>query len=316
MKFLSIGHSTFDTFLKVDEASLQCSMDKTSCKICFDFGSKIPVRDVHYGVGGSAANVAVGVSRLGVPTSINTIIGNDMKGMDIISVLKRNKINMALLKADNNPTDQSSILSYHNDRTIFTYNHERLYRLKHEEVSHDYIFIGSTGQNVKALYEDIIYIKGHDSEKVLFYNPGSREIRTAREDIAELIPNIDYLIVNIEEGCAILDPSLKRHDIDIKDLAGLLQERGPKNVLITDGSVGAYGYDGYKFIFKPSRKVKVVEKTGAGDAFTSGFIAGIINGQDFAQAIEWGVENSAATIQSYGAQNGLLSKSEILSLLK
>ncbi len=121
------------------------------------------------------------------------------------------------------------------------------------------------------------------------------------------------MIVNFEEACSILDPTLSRQHLSFEDLAKLLLSRGPKVIVITDAEKGVQSYDGERFSFVPSKKVPVVEKTGAGDAFTSGFIGAIAQGHDLKTAMEWGVDNSAHVIQSFGAQNGLLTLEEIQS---
>ncbi len=315
-RVLSIGHATFDTFLKIDphDARLECTVDNSNCKICFDFGSKVPVESVHYGVGGSAANVAVGLSRLGLESYIFTVVGNDMRGMEIVSSFKRNKINCSFLKIDSNPTNQSSIISYQNDRTIFSYHHERDYSFEDKEAFHEYVFVGSVGVDVSKLYDEISKMKVDSPGKKVFYNPGKREIKSARDILHEFLAYVDYLVVNVEEACSILDPTLSRDSIEINDLSRLLREKGPENIIITDGEGGSYAYDGYKFLFMPAKKVDVVEKTGAGDAFTSGFIGGISSGLDIFRAAEWGIINSASTIQKYGAQHGLLDKNSLLEL--
>jgi sugar/nucleoside kinase (ribokinase family) len=306
-----IGHTTYDTFLKLENVESHCDVNHTECKISFDFGSKIPVNEIHYGVGGSAANVAVGSSKMGLKVDIFTMVGNDMRGMEILNALKKNEIGLFYFKTDSFPTNQSAILSYANDRTIFSYHHDRLYSLKNINIFHDYLFIGSIGNNIDSLYSEAIVVKKLNNEKKLFYNPGGREIKNERESVLKLLEYTDYLIVNYEEACSILDPTLTRQHITFEDLAKLLLDKGPKTIIITDAEKGVQSYDGERFCFVEAKKVKVVEKTGAGDAFTSGFIGAIASGQKIERAIEWGVFNSASVIQSFGAQNGLLTLEEI-----
>lgn len=312
---LAIGHTTFDTFLKVDNSDFTVSPGNSGAKnICFNLGSKIDVKEVHYGVGGSAANVAVGVSKMSLQTYIYTIVGNDMKGMDVISVFKKNLINSIYLKTDRSPTNQSSIISYAQDRTIFSYHNERSYSLKGVEVTQDYIFLGSTGRDIAELYDELIDLKTKHPEKVLFYNPGARELKYARDAVLKLMPYIDYFISNIEEGCMVINPSLRRNQIEVNDMMKMLAELGAKNVMLTDGDKGCYAYDGYKYYYHKAIDVEMVEKTGAGDAFTSGFIGGIAAGLNVEKAAMWGNLNSSNAIQSFGAQTGLLNLKEISEL--
>ena len=63
-------------------------------------------------------------------------------------------------------------------------------------------------------------------------------------------------------------------------------------------------------------KVEVVEKTGAGDAYTAGFLAATLNNQPIEEAMHWGALDSASVIQKTGAEDGLLTKLELEEKLK
>lgn len=315
-KILCVGHITLDTFLKVEQADVHCDIDSTNCVVCFDFGSKVPVDEVRYAAGGGAANISVGISLLGHDPSIYSILGKDRKSEDAISELKKAKVDLSNIQYDSNPTDQAAIISYGSDRTIFTYSYPREYRINNELASeYKYIFISSIGDNVSGLYKDIIEAKKKDPEKIIFFNPGSREIKNSREDILTFIEHVDHIIINVEEGCSILNPGLKRNQIEIKDLLDLLGEKGPNNVVLTDAENGAYIWAEGAYSHIAAKKVEVVEKTGAGDAFASGYASGIMKGLSVEEAAEFGVLNGSSVIQTTGAQNGLLNEKAMTDLL-
>ena len=313
-KLICIGHTTLDTFLTIDNAEVHCDINKLDCKVCFGFGSKIPVKDVYYGVGGGAANVSVGARKLGINASIYTVLGSDTKGEDIKSSLKSHEVDIKKIEHDNNPTDQSVIVSYKHDRTIFTYSYPRKHSLT--GLSSTNIFLSSVGDDVRTLYRDIKKIKKKYPYARLFFNPGSRELKNCRKEIAGILKYVDYLVANIEEGCQILNSSLKPDQIDIEDLMELLVEKGIKNVVLTAGKAGAYAKDSKKSYKVSAVKSEFVEKTGAGDAFASGFIASILYEHDIGAGLKWGALNSSAVITKIGAQNGLLSKTEIENRIK
>ena len=83
---------------------------------------------------------------------------------------------------------------------------------------------------------------------------------------------------------------------------------GARSVVITDGKNGSSAIDEkgkiYSFGVLPAN---VVQKTGAGDAYTSGFLAAYTQGKDIEGAMRWGAANAASVIQEIGAQKGLLS---------
>jgi ribokinase len=223
-------------------------------------------------------------------------------------------VNSIYLKTDQNPTNQSAIISYDTDRTIFSYHHERQYSIKNFDLFQDYIFIGSIGREVKVLYGEVAELNLRKLGKKVFYNPGGRELKFARDEVLKLLPHIDYYIANVEEACLTINPGLKRDQIEINDLVKMVSDLGPENILITDGDRGVYAYDGYKLHYHPAQKVNLVEKTGAGDAFTSGLIGGISTGLDISKAAQWGNLNSSSAIQSFGAQTGLLTIDQLIEL--
>lgn len=334
-RLLCVGHVTLDTFLMLGE-ELRDGEDGVEepqgvgkpggevgegrRQVCFNLGDKVPVEDVYYGVGGGAANVATGTAKLGIETSLYTVVGSDPKGNDIVSVLEKHNVNCFQIVKDKNPTDQAVVVSYAKDRTIFTYSYPRSYE-KCPLAGYDYIFISSIGERIEDFYRRVGDFKEKFPEITIFYNPGSRELAKARDDILEILPNVDYFISNVEEACLVAGQNLKPDQIEIKDLMGILAQKGPKVVVVTDGMRGSYIYaDAFvegagmpcaSFLHVEAQKGNLVEKTGAGDAYASGFIAAILLDKNLEEAGQWGSANSSAVISKVGAQEGLLSLGQI-----
>ena len=86
----------------------------------------------------------------------------------------------------------------------------------------------------------------------------------------------------------------------------VLHELGPKVVVITDKDKPIVASDGVKKYFLKPHKIKVVERTGAGDAFASGFVAGQIVGLSVDESLKLGLKESESVIQYFGAKNKLL----------
>lgn len=314
-KILCIGHITLDTFLKVEDVDVHCDLNHTDCKISFGFGAKVPVKEIFYSTGGGAANTAVGLSSLGCKSSVLSIVGKDRKGEDVITGLSSAGVDISQIEQDANPTDQASIVSYGIERTIFTYSYPRMYSIKNNRRKWDAVYLSSVGTEVGKLYKEVIQLKEKGELPSLFYNPGSREIKSARNEMLEMLKHVDHLIVNVEEGCSILNAGLKRSDIEIEDLMNLLNEKGPKHIVLTDADNGAYVWSEGDFKHFPAIKTEVVEKTGAGDAYASGYIAAILYGYDIHQASKFATLNGASVIKVLGAQNGLLTKKDLISAL-
>jgi ribokinase/sulfofructose kinase len=86
--------------------------------------------------------------------------------------------------------------------------------------------------------------------------------------------------------------------------------------VITDGKHGAYGFDGEHLYHSKIFPGKLVEATGAGDSFATGFIGATMNNKTIQDALAWGCVNSSSVIGYVGPQKGLLSNREIIKRLK
>jgi len=102
---------------------------------------------------------------------------------------------------------------------------------------------------------------------------------------------------------------LKKNKVREKDLLKGLYELIDRGVVvITDKNKSINCYDGEKKYFLKPHKMKVVERTGAGDAFASGFVAGRIAGFDINRSLRLGLEESESVIRYFGAKNKLIKK--------
>ena len=309
---LCIGHITHDTFLLIDNVNVHCDLDDKTCSVSFDYGAKIPVQKIEYGIGGGAANVSIGTHLLGINSYLYTYTGKDHQSFEIVKHLVKFGIQTQYVLKDGQPTDQASIISYGVDRTIFTYNQDRSYNIDPMVLHHFVnVFVSSIGQNVSQIYAQLIDYKKSATASRIFYNPGTKELRYSNDEVREFAKHCDYLIVNVDEACMILNKGLTRRNILLPDLFGMLKDMGVKNIVLTDGESGAYFMEEHKLIHLEAVKVEVAEKTGAGDAFASGFISGLLNDKTIRESVLWGIKNGASVVTKHGAQNGLLNLAAI-----
>ena len=100
---------------------------------------------------------------------------------------------------------------------------------------------------------------------------------------------------------------------DIRKLAKAIHSHGPKIVCITDGPHGSYASDGTTIwsMRNYPDPAPPYERTGAGDAYASTFIAGLIETGDIREAMKWGPINSMSVVQKVGAQEGLLTRHKL-----
>ena len=67
-----------------------------------------------------------------------------------------------------------------------------------------------------------------------------------------------------------------------------------------------YCSDGLKFYSINPKKIKVVDKTGAGDAFAAGFVAGLIKNKNIEFCLNLGMKEAASVVKHLGAKNDLI----------
>jgi len=308
---LSIGGTALDVFLQLHEASVNCRLDTDICQLCMNYADKIPVEKITNVAGvGSAPNTAVGSARLGLQAALYTVIGNDSAGKDSLAVFKKEKVVTKYVVVDKkNRTDHSTIISFQGERTLLTFQAPRIFRLP-KDIKTKWIFLGALPNGHKILHEQLIKMVKKQGVKLVF-NPGAHELREGIEHLKSILAVLEVLIINKEEAWRLLGGK----DEDIKLLLIKLKNFGPKIVVITDGKNGAVSFDDQNFYHQSIYNLPVVEKTGAGDAFATGFIAALFYNLDIKEALQWGNANSANVIQHIGAQVGLLDKIKMKNFL-
>jgi sugar/nucleoside kinase (ribokinase family) len=116
----------------------------------------------------------------------------------------------------------------------------------------------------------------------------------------------------------IFEKETINHDLEyVKELLIKVKKLGPKIVVITDGKKGSYAMDEQgNFHHEGMHDSEVVERTGAGDGYTAGFIAARLHSLPVTEAMDWGSWNAASVVSKIGAEAGLLTKEEMEQRVK
>lgn len=308
---LTIGDATVDVFMTPLESETVCELDKKECKICFNYGDKIPVRDLEFTIGGNAANNAVGASRLGLKDAIVITLGGDTVGDLIVERLIKERVDTTyVLRQPATSSNYSTVINYSGERTIFTYHAPRSYEFPVALPITPWVYLTSMGETFKPFYNHFIdWLKTHPEIKLAF-NPGTWQLKAGVEELRGIL-SLSYIIyVNREEAQGLT--SFGDSHGKEKDLLAALSKFGPKICIITDGPEGSLAYDGQRFLKCGIYPQEVTERTGAGDAFGSGMLSALIKGKTLEEAMLWGTINSASVVSFVGAQKGLLKESEML----
>jgi len=301
-----VGNATIDVFVILHNLQ-KFSYDKFSNQISFPLGEKLPLDEYKITIGGNACNISVGLSRLGLRTSLAAQIGNDEFSQKITNTLEKEHVNQGLVKKTKRETPYFNILlSYEGERTILEEKTPDQENLDPGNLNPKLIYLTSVNGDWQSVYEKA-FRENPDSKFAL--NPGASQINKNLDDIQLILPKIEILFVNLEEAQKIT----KEDSTDIKVLLKKLKTWGVKIIIITDGRNGSYAIDGGNEIFQVGviSSEKPVERTGAGDSYSAGFIYAYLNGFSVKQSMRYGAINADYVIRKVGSQEGLLNKTEL-----
>jgi len=311
-----IGHTTLDLILFLSKDNVISSQLEMKNMLCLPYPSKSYVEDRFISPGGNAPNVGAGLSTLGHQVFLVSQIGKGEIGRMIMESLKKFDFDLSQTVIEGK-SDMSTILSYKNDRTILAYHtmHEFACPASFEHV--DWIYLSSLGfDSFGPFHQRLIECLKTSPTTHIVYNPGKGEIRAGYEALSELLRHVHTLIVNREELFKLINQDDDGSEVSLKHAINTFGTIGVRRVVITDGGNGVYYSDMYDGLYSVSAiKVDVVEKTGAGDAFSSGYLGGLAYGRSELESVMYGVIQSSRVIIKPGATNGLLTLDEMNEIL-
>jgi sugar/nucleoside kinase (ribokinase family) len=301
-----VGSATEDIFVFVHPRIMKGNL-------FFVPGSKVEASEIKRFTGGGATNSAVAFSRLGFKTGVVSTIGVDESAKKIVAELKKEKISTVhLVRLGELRTACSVILTgFHRDRVVLHYKgipHGGVWnKIRWESVLAKWAHVSSTRQSFGGL-KKVFEVLCRNKTKIVF-NPGKKELEWGFKKIVPILAFCEILFLNKEEAEFLCGKK------SVKQNLVQLQKHVPL-VVVTCGPRGAYAFDGKKVFFQKTRKVKVFDATGAGDAFNSAFTAAVMKGKGVQIALKWGTVEAESVIQHLGTKNRLLSEKEMVQKVK
>lgn len=318
---ICIGSSSKDIFFPTSEGIISETLGDLASqrKITFELGAKYHIGDRFESLGGCGANQAIGLSRLGVQALCYTSIGDDAVGDWIKSEFNKEKIKQDLVQTERNSlSGLSAIVVDKNsgERIIFSNQeaNEKLTVDPEKLVGTDFISVTDLSGDWIGVMETVINFCGQNKIRVA-YNPRGINIKQDPEKVFEFSGKSEIFFVNKDEAIEIISSkTINKADANLNDekfLTEELKKSGVKVAIITDGKRGAWVTDGDKLLWAGALGIQPVETTGAGDAFSSGFLAARIKGKDLEECLKWGIANSGNSVKFYGSIAGLLDEENI-----
>ena len=311
-RFLAIGDSSLDVFVMIDEATVSCQINKQHCLLCLNYADKIPVTHMaKIPAAGNASNAAVGAARLGAKSAILSVIGDDDIGNETLAYWKKEKVSTQFVSRDTqHPTNYSTVLSYQGERTILVHHEPRHYTFP-AIPSSAWIYYTSLGKGHEQLERKLLaFLRQHPQTKITF-NPGSYQLRRGLDSLKPIIARSTIFILNKEEAEALLGQGA----LPVPALLDALSAIGPEMTVITDGPNGSFARNGGKTWQLGTFPGPETERTGAGDAYATGFTLACMNNQPLPEAMRWGTANAWSVIKKIGPQAGLLNSADMVHAL-
>lgn len=310
LQLLSIGDASLDVFMTPAESEASCRLDTKECLISFDYGDKIPVKNLEFSIGGNAANNAVGAKRLGVNSAVVLTLGVDDIGRQITEKLNKEGVDTTyVIQQPSTLSNYSTVINYSGERTILTYKYPRSYEFPINLPKVPWVYLTSMGDSFRPFYNHIIEWLTKNPEIKMAFNPGSRQLRAGLDAIKPVLKASYIAYVNRKEAEKLTGMSSTKGKE--KELLKALSNLGPKIPIITDGPNGSFVFDGTRFLKAGILPIDACERTGAGDSFGAGCVSALIKGKDLKEALLWGTVNSASVIGYVGSQKGLLSEADL-----
>lgn len=298
---ISIGNISLDLFFKGESLTFENNRFQLAV------GGKYFVNTLYKSVGGGGANVAIGAARNGLKTAVLGKVGdNNFKSMILEEINKKN-VSTELCQIEKNYLNLSAILvTEKGERSIIHYSppHEHILNSKsilEKILKTKIIYLGNLPDVPLSEREQLLQFVKHKNILTVV-NLGVNDCRKPKHQLIEFLKRVDILIVNGHEFADLVKAPY--NDIHFKEnvVRWYMPQLQNKTVIITEGKKGSFAYFENKIFQQKAFEVKkIVDTTGAGDAYTAGFIAEHFKSKNIEKAMEKGSKYALKILTSIGA---------------
>lgn len=310
IKIISVGAAVQDVFLSHSEEFKPVSDVSTHEQFMrLELGAKANVNNITFSTGGGATNAAVTFARQGLDAVFMGTLGHDPAGRAIIDVLDHEGVDTSYLSFNHKYNTGYSVLllAPNGERTILTYRgasthyHASDFRVKGIEA--DWLYVSTLNGEFDILHT--LFTEARKQGIKIMFNPGKSELLHPNK-LRSLLEDVEVLCINKDEASMLVEgetlEELVRHLHHFVPIA--IVSDGPNGVIASDKTTivraGMY------------QDVRVVDRTGAGDAFGSGFLSQWVQGKNMAECIVFASANSTSVVNHIGAKTGILAKGTML----
>lgn len=330
---ITIGSTTRDAFYRAKFPVIKWPKTPSGKAYALPLGEKLEVDDIYFTIGGNAANASVTFARQGFKVAAVGKVGCDASGEEVKNRLLREGVRTELIACSpEKRTAFSVLLLQDGERTILGYHGASdtfalrdlpalsLSNGRSSEMCAKWWYGSLAGESDKML-PPLLRFARRNAIAVAF-NPSGHHLRHRRMDVLRSLKDISFLVMNEEEAAKLTGVPWRKEKEVFRKLDGLM----PGILAVTGGRGGATVSDG-SYVYKAGifREKKLVDRSGAGDAFGSGFVAGLlrrgislgniaeVKPADICYAIRLATANATSVVEKVGATEGALTRKQFLS---
>ena len=275
-----------------------------------------PVEEMYVGPGGSAANTIYALARLGISTGFIGAVGDDGEGRELVSALSKAGVDVSPIAIKpGSPTGTIlGLVDNRGRRTLYPYPGANAL-LAREDIDIDYVNQASYLHLSSFVQEEQLrlqleIVKGLSPPVRLSLAPGALYARQGLEALQPLLKRSHILFLNRSE---MEELTGKDYRAGARQLAAL----GCPLVVVTLGGEGkgvAHIQQGEReYLIEARSRPRVVDSTGAGDAFAAGFLFGLLQGEPLVTSARYGEVMATFCLAKMGARPGLPTRPQLLS---
>lgn len=269
--------------------------------------------------GGKGANQAVAVARLGHPVSMLGKVGDDQFGAELKRSLREAGVNVrSVVVAKKASSGVASILTDRTGQNSIVVVPGANAAVLPQDVKAHAALLGSAGMILCQLEVPLETVECAASIAAKYKVPFMLDPAPARALPGKLLRRVTYLTPNETEAGTLCGRSPGELTMEnVGEYAAELISRGPANVIVKMGGLGAFFLTrGGRGFFQPAFAIAAVDSTAAGDAFNAGLAVALLRGEGLQQAARYAAAVAAISVSRPGAQPSMPKRTEVARFLQ
>ncbi|MFQ5565902.1 MAG: carbohydrate kinase family protein [Paracoccaceae bacterium] len=339
MQSLHVGSAMIDIICIVAAENIErmtfTNEDKSFLMV--EAGRKVVAESITTHVGGGACNTAVGLARRGWRAAVLAKTGDDRRAGTVRRHLEANGVATERMIAEPGRATGTAVMVASHDRNASIFVH----RGANETLAPcdlpaelfaglDLVYVAPLSSQSADCFPDLA-ARARAAGAMVAANPGIRQLTSRTAQLVAALGDVDLLSLNRVEAEALVPafaaraegadppppsgaPALLRQGLGFGGLEiGLLRylaavrAAGPRWVVVTDGTGGAWLAAPEGVFWRPALPVTVLGTAGAGDAYTSTLAAALAEGIAPDEAMLQAAMNAAAVVGALDTTSGLMT---------